>query len=221
MNVLGTQLLLDSLEKTSVRSFVLASTADVYLASDKPHSENDPLGTTNIYGVSKIADEHLLKLAEMRYPRVRFFAARLSNLFGPGETNPHVLPDIMADIQRGTTLSLGNLEPLRDYNYVGDAAEALVKMATYHGEHRIFNVSAGRGTSVRDLVHTIGQIIGRDLSIEVNPAKVRRVERPTLVLDNSLIQRELHWRPEVSLEEGLRRTLLASVRNALTSSITS
>ncbi len=209
VNVLGTQLLLDSLDDTDVRSFILASTADVYVASETPHSECDPLGTSNIYGVSKIAGEQLLKLAEIRYPGVRFFSARLSNLFGPGETNPHVLPDILAGVRCGSVLSLGNLEPRRDYNYVGDAAEALLKMAAYEGEHRVFNVSTGKGTSVVDLVHTLERLIGKELRIEVDPTKVRRVERMSLVLDNSLIGRELNWKPAISLEEGLRSALAA------------
>jgi UDP-glucose 4-epimerase len=213
VNVLGTQLLLDALADTDVRSFILASTADVYVASETRHSECDPLGTANIYGVSKIAGEQLLKLAAIRDPGVRFFSARFSNLFGPGETNPHVLPDILAAMQRGSVLSLGNLEPRRDYNYVGDAAEALLKMAAYEGEHRIFNVSTGKGTSVVDLVRALEQLMGRELRIEVDATKVRRVERMSLVLDNSLIRRELNWTPHTSLEEGLRRTLEAKPRN--------
>ena len=209
VNVLGTQLLLDALANTDVRSFILASTADVYAAAETPHLECDRLGTNNIYGVSKIGGEQLLKLAEVRCPGVRFFSARLSNLFGPGETNPHVLPDILAGVQRGSVLSLGNLEPRRDYNYVGDAAEALLKMAGYDGEHRIFNVSTGKGTSVVDLVRNLERLIGRELRIEVDSTKVRRIERMSLVLDNSLIGRELNWTPAISLEEGLRRTLAA------------
>lgn len=220
VNVLGTQLLLDSLESTGVRSFILASTADVYVNSEAPHSEGDPLGTTNIYGISKIADEQLLKLAEMHYPRVRFFAARLSNLFGPGETNPHVLPDLIAGTHQGSVLKLGNMEPRRDYVYVGDVAEALVRMAAYEGSHRIFNVSTNRGSSVSDLVRIVGQILGRELRVEVDPARVRKVERMSLVLDNSLIQRELNWAPVVSLHDGLERTLALDLDVALATSKT-
>jgi UDP-glucose 4-epimerase len=92
---------------------------------------------------------------------------------------------------------------------VGDAAEALLKMAGYDGEHRIFNVSTGKGTSVVDLVRNLERLIGRELRIEVDSTKVRRIERMSLVLDNSLIGRELNWTPAISLEEGLRRTLAA------------
>jgi UDP-glucose 4-epimerase len=209
--LVGTQLLLDALKSAEVRSFILASTADVYVASERPHAEGDPLGTTNIYGITKIASEQLLKLAELRYPGVQFFSARFSNLFGPGETNPHVLPDIMAGIRCGSVLSLGNVEPRRDYIYVGDVTEALLKMVAYEGEHRIFNVSTGNGSSVVDLVRSLEQLTGRELHIKVDPAKVRRLERMSLVLDNSLIRRALNWRPVISLEEGLRHTLASEL----------
>jgi UDP-glucose 4-epimerase len=211
VNVLATQLLLDALKSTHVRSFVLASTADVYITSERPHSESDPQGTTNIYGVTKMTAEQLLKLAQMRYPGVRFFTARFSNIFGPGETNPHVLPEIMAGVRRGSVLRLGNLEPRRDYIYVDDVAEALLQMTAYEGVHRIFNVSTHKGSSVTDLVRTVERLIGKELRVEVDPAKVRRVERMSLVLDNSLIRRELNWMPATSLEEGLRSVLAAEL----------
>jgi UDP-glucose 4-epimerase len=211
VNVIATQLLLDALKSTHVRSFVLASTADVYVASERPHLEGDPLGTTNIYGVTKMTAEQLLRLAQMRSPGVRFFAARCSNVFGPGETNPHVLPDIIAGVRHGSVLRLGNLEPRRDYIYVDDVAEALMQMTAYEGVHRIFNVSTHKGSSVTELVRTVERLTGKELRVEVDPAKVRRVERMSLVLDNSLIQRELNWVPATSLEEGLRGVLAAEL----------
>jgi len=210
-NVIGTQLLLDAAKGTPMRSFILASTADVYVASELSHTEDQVVSPANIYGASKIAGEHLLRLASIQNPEVRFFCARFSNLFGPGETNPHVLPEILNGVKRGSVLNLGNLQPRRDYIYISDVADALLKIAAYRGEHRVFNISTGRGSSVLDLVHVLEGLIGRELHIEVDPSKVRRIERMSLVLDNSLIRRELDWIPGTSLEEGLRRTLAAEV----------
>lgn len=206
VNIVGTQLLLDALRKTQVHSVVLASTADAYAPSEVPHSESDPLRGGNIYGLSKITNEQMFRLAEVYNPEVRFSVARLANLFGPGETNPHVLPDIMAELRHGSVLRLGNLEPRRDYVYVGDVAEALLMIAAYQGNYRTFNVSTGTGVSVSDLVRAIERVTGTTLRIEIDVAKVRPIERMCLVLNNSLIRCEVNWQTTVTLEEGLRRT---------------
>ena len=54
---------------------------------------------------------------------MRFFVARMFNLYGPGETNAHVIPDILNEIARGPILRLGNIDAIRDYLYVDDAKE--------------------------------------------------------------------------------------------------
>ncbi len=207
VNVVGTQRLLDVLEEHPISHFVLASTADVYLASDAPHSETDDLGSSNVYGMTKLCCEALLGLCRQRHTLVKFFSTRFFNIFGPGETNPHVLPDILAELSKGNVLRLGNMTPRRDYIHVRDVADALFRILSYKGDERIFNVGTGAGTSVSDLVKTLERIVGYAIRIEVDPAKVRPVERQNLVADISRIRRELHWTPSVSIEEGLRELL--------------
>ncbi len=210
VNVVGTQRLLDAVQETGAGRFILASTGDVYAPSRAPHAESSPLGPSNVYGLSKLFAEQLLSLAERKHPRARFLTARLFNLIGPGETNPHVLPDILAGLRRGGALRLGNMEPLRDYIYVGDAAEALVRLGTYKGDKSVFNVGTGVGRSVRDLVRTLEKIRCTTISVETDHAKVRMVERQRLVADISRIRDQLAWEPSVPLEEGLRTALEAA-----------
>lgn len=209
VNLLGTQRLLDASARASVECFILASTGDVYRESLTPHRESDPLGTTNIYGLSKLWCEELLRLARSVGSPTRYLAARLFNIFGPGETNPHVLPAILEGLRQGDVLRLGNLSPRRDYIYVTDVADALVRMSAYEGLETVFNVGAGRGASVSELLELLGRLQGKKIGVEIDPAKVRKVERQSLVADISLTRRELGWAPAVSLEEGLHRTLAA------------
>lgn len=208
VNVLGTQVLLDALEPAPARCFIFASTADVYAPSDSPHREGDTLGSYNIYGLSKMFGEQLLGLARRRYPACRFLVARLFNLIGRGETNPHVLPEILAGLRRGDKeVRLGNMEPRRDYVPAADVADALVRMAAYEGNHAIFNLGTGVGRSVWDLIRALESVAGTRIQVEIDPRKVRASERPNLVADNSLARRELGWTAGHSLEETLRETL--------------
>ncbi|MGH7895271.1 MAG: NAD-dependent epimerase/dehydratase family protein [Candidatus Binatia bacterium] len=204
VNVVGTQLVLDALAVVPEARLVFASTADVYAPSDRPHREDDPIATTNVYGATKRFCEELFAFERRTNPARRIVTARLFNVFGPGETNPHVLPDIMDALRRGGALRLGNLEPRRDYVHARDVADALVRLAAYEGPETVFNVGTGIGTSVRGLVDSLCEVLDRPLRVEQDPARVRPIERMHLVADNGLARRELGWTPRVALREGLR-----------------
>jgi UDP-glucose 4-epimerase len=130
-------------------------------------------------------------------------AARLFNVFGPGETNPHVLPDILRQLREGNVLRLGNLDPRRDYVHARDVADALVRCGAHDGPETIFNVGTGVGTSVRELVATLADVLGRSLRIEQDPARVRPVERMHLVADVGRAFRALGWTARTGLREGI------------------
>ena len=106
--------------------FVFASSGAVYKPDDKPHVEDDAtLGPSDVYGYTKLHGEHYVKyFAAQRVSRA--VVVRLFNVVGPGETNPHLLPEIIAQLKAGrTTLRLGNMSPKRDYIHVRDAASRL------------------------------------------------------------------------------------------------
>jgi UDP-glucose 4-epimerase len=130
--------------------------------------------------------------------------ARLFNVYGPGETNPHVLPDVCAQVREGNAVRLGNLEPRRDYVHVRDVADALLRLAGYDGPETVFNVGTGVGVSVAELVETLAGVLGRKLRIERDPTRVRPVERPHLVADVTRVQRTLGWTARLGLRDGLR-----------------
>jgi UDP-glucose 4-epimerase len=125
-------------------------------------------------------------------------------VFGPGETNPHVLPDILTQVREGGALRLGNLDARRDYVHARDVADALVRLGTYDGAETVFNVGTGVGTSVRELVAALGKVLDRSLRIEQDPAKVRPVERMHLVANAARARQELGWTPRLTLQDGLR-----------------
>jgi UDP-glucose 4-epimerase len=204
VNVVGTQLVLDALAPVPDARLVFASTADVYAPSSRPHREDDPMETANVYGASKRACEELFAVARRHDPARRIVAARLFNVYGPGETNPHVLPDILAQVRDGNVVRLGNLDPRRDYVHARDVAEALVRLGAWDGPETVFNVGTGIGTSVRELVETLGVVLGRTLRVEPDPARVRPVERMHLVADVERAQGALGWTARLGLRDGLR-----------------
>ncbi|MDZ7374290.1 MAG: GDP-mannose 4,6-dehydratase [candidate division KSB1 bacterium] len=208
-NVLGTHYVLTASARTGVRRIVFASSAAVYGIGDAPHSEEEEPAPTDVYGMTKLIGEQLTRQAAQTY-RYSAVIARLFNIYGPRETNPHVIPEIVSQALVGNRLKLGNLEPKRDYIHVSDVAEALALLVdcTLDTVCEVFNVGTGREYSVKELVEMAERILGRHLEIEQDPSRTRRSDRLHLCANINKIQRWVGWRPRVRLEEGLRRLLL-------------
>jgi UDP-glucose 4-epimerase len=216
VNVLGTQHLLDAVARTdSCQRFLLASTAGVYAPSERPHTESDPLAAGDVYGASKRLSEELVAFAANQCPTVRFLVARFFNVYGPGETSAHLIPEILEALAAGKAVPLGNLESRRDYVYVTDVVDALIRLGQYTGPRSMFNVGTGLGWSAMDIVHLLEIILKRHIDVEVDPGRVRRSDRPSLVADTTLASVDLRWTAKIALDAGLRRTLaMTSIRAA-------
>jgi UDP-glucose 4-epimerase len=205
VNVLGTQHLLDACVACPPKMLVAASSAAVYPISDEPCGEDGPVGPTDIYGLSKATNEQQLQLFAQRVP-TRCIAARFFNAIGPRETNPHLLPAILEQIKAGQReLSLGNVDPKRDYIHAADIARAVADLAEKStASFRAYNVGTGNEYSVREIVECLSSIVGRSLTIKSDPARVRKSDRMHLVADLTRIRREIGWQPRIGLEDGLR-----------------
>lgn len=206
INTLGTvNLLKHSPEGTR---FVLASTAAVYAADSEPHRESSSaLGPMDVYGLSKLhAEQYVSYYARERHLDGRI--VRLFNVVGPGETNPHVLPAIFAQVLKGArTLRLGNCHPRRDYIHVKDGADGFATVAL-NGPARegadIVNLGTGEAHSVYDVVEQLAAVVGEPLHIEHDPARMRASDRPFLAAAIERIGQAYGWRPRLTLTDALR-----------------
>jgi UDP-glucose 4-epimerase len=211
LNVHGTQTLLSACLETQVARFWFSSTADIYKPSDKPHHESSAAGPFNIYGVTKWMGEQLVHLQANTRPECHFVIGRLFNLYGPRETNPHILPEIIEQIRSGKNglLRLGNVTPKRDLVPVADAARAVIEVMEKSSPGvTTVNVGTGVSVSVEEVVARISSLIGRPIRIETDPAKVRAVERNHLQADVGALRSMIGWAPHGDLSRGLRELLI-------------
>jgi UDP-glucose 4-epimerase len=209
VNVVGTQHVIDAMRAEDVEYLVFTSSAAVYGAASSPLSEEAPLAPDDIYGWSKVFGEKLLELA-CAESKVRCCVLRLFNVYGPGDSNPHLIPRIVSQLQPGHGLRLGNLESIRDYVYVEDTADAIVRAIERAPKGlTVCNVGTGEGHSVRETVTMIEGLVGRSIAVESTDRLRRAVDRPVLVANPSRARRMLGWRSQTRFEDGLARTLQA------------
>lgn len=207
VNVMGTRRILWGLRgRSDLETVVFGSSAAVYPPTPGPVDEGCAPGPIDIYGRTKLVGEDLSRLFHAD-TGVATGVARLFNVYGPGETNPHLIPAIVEQVGTATTVELGNLEPRRDFVYVQDAADALVEMLDETTGFSTYNVGTGEARSVREVANAVGRALDRDLTVDQANTRIRETDRHHLQADPSLIQSELGWEPTVSFEEGLRAVL--------------
>jgi UDP-glucose 4-epimerase len=207
-NVQGTVNLLAACPQSC--SFVYTSTAAVYAPKDTPHDEKDPIGPVDVYGFTKWHGEDFVRYFSKQRD-LRSVIVRLFNVIGPGETNPHVLPEIIRQLKAGRrVLRLGNTHPKRDYIDVRDVTEGFIAAALKrpsnpaHSDPMVVNLGSGKSFSVAEVIDHLSQIIGADIGVEVDEMRIRPVDRLNLVADNSRMRGLFAWESRYGIREALR-----------------
>jgi len=205
VNGLGTVRILEAARRHGAKVVFTSSGGAGYGECDGPAPETAPMRPLAPYGVSKLAGEEYLAAYNRLYGSSHV-TLRLGNVYGPRQ-EPHGEAGVVAIfmgllLEGGTPRIYGDGRQTRDYVYVGDVANAALAALEHDGG--VFNVGTGVETSVLELAAAIGAASGIDRPAEHEPARLGELQRS--VLDVSLAARELGWRPEHSLADGLAAT---------------
>jgi UDP-glucose 4-epimerase len=133
---------------------------------------------------------------------------RLFNVVGSGETNPHLAPAIVEQLDGGNhVVKLGNLFPHRDYIDVRDAAQGFQRIGAARSEEgalTLSNLGTGVSHAVGDMVQLIADAAEISIKVEQDESRIRAVDRPMLKASTTELERLTGWRPEISLAEAMR-----------------
>jgi len=210
-NVEGTQSIITACSNQSIiPRIVFASTGAIYdpLIEDSL-DESSNIQALDIYGKTKLFAEELLELFILRQ-KSEVVIGRLFNVAGSHETNPHLIPAIMKQLNDGVrTIELGNLFPCRDYIHVKDVAEALFSLANMKMTKslEVANIGSGVEYSVEELVELCAKVFGEKIEIKSVDSRRRKVDRPSQLAEISHINRICGWKPLRNLEQALEDAL--------------
>jgi NAD dependent epimerase/dehydratase len=209
-NVVGTLNVLQACRQAGVGRLIHTSTSEVYgTARTAPIREDHPLQGQSPYAATKIGADALVE-SFWRSFAVPAVTVRPFNTYGPRQSARAIIPTVISQALAGETLRLGSLAPTRDFTYVADTVAGFLAVAeTEDVLGETFNLGTGQETSVGEVVRLVGELVGRPLVVEEDPARVRpaasEVER--LLADAGKVRARCGWAPAVSLAEGLQLTI--------------
>jgi len=209
INVLGTVSVLAAAIEAGCRRVVVASSGGALYGAARrlPTPEDEPTEPRSPYGTAKLSIEHYLGHFT-RAGSLDALALRYGNVYGPGQDGTGEAGVVAISSHRllagKAPVIRGDGSQTRDFTYVGDivAANLLGLGSSVTGA---INVGTGLETAIGDLVHTLCRLAGWTGDPEREPLPPGEVARSAL--DNSLAADRLGWRPVVSLDDGLARTL--------------
>ena len=209
-NIMGTLNVLEAARQCGAR-VIFASTAAAYgdvVESDLPVLEIHDLHPQSFYGLTKVGVEKYLALYHEHYG-LDYVVCRFANVYGErqGDSGEGGVISIFAKrIAAGQDITIyGDGTQTRDFVYAGDIARGICKAMTTRNVNTVYNLSSQTETSLLELVRIMGDVSGCE--IEPNFGPVREGDIYRSMLSNQKAKAGLGWEPQVSLEDGLRRTM--------------
>jgi NAD dependent epimerase/dehydratase len=209
-NVLGTMNVAQAALDLGIDRVVHTSTSEVYgTARIVPITEDHPIEPQSPYAASKVGSDKLMDSYHRSYD-LPMVIVRPFNTYGPHQSARAVVPTIISQALAGDTLKLGALDPRRDLTFVEDTARGFEAAATSDAAvgHTI-QLGTGHDVSVGEVVAMVGEVLGKELTVETDAARIRpaKSEVMRLISDPAKAAELTGWRPVVELREGLERTI--------------
>jgi NAD dependent epimerase/dehydratase len=205
-NVEGTLNVLTAAVDASTLRLVQLSSSEVYgTAQRTPIDEEHPLHVQSPYAASKVGADKLAESFFLAFA-LPVVIARPFNTYGPRQSLRAVIPTIVAQALERDTVQLGATTPTRDFVYVLDMVDALVRLGSETaGAGETFNIATGEDVSVEEVVRLVGELLGRELRIESRPERLRPHESEVFRLcgDATKLQQIISWEPTTTLRDGL------------------
>ena len=205
VNVLGTLRVLEAARRHETQVVFSSTGGALYGECERPAREDDPREPLAPYGTSKLAGEEYLATWN-RLHGAQHVSLRFANAFGPrqlAKLEGGVVAIFMDRLLAGERVRIfGDGTQTRDFVFVGDIVESMLAAAGHDGG--VYNIGTGVETSVNELYDVCRRIAGSDAEPEYAPPRPGDLYRS--FLDPSRAGEDLGWRPQRTLEDGLRET---------------
>jgi nucleoside-diphosphate-sugar epimerase len=207
-NISGTVNLVESCLHAGFEAFVNTGSSSEYGWKDHAPSEIDYLEPNSHYAVTKAAStlycRHIAQARQAHIPTLRLYS-----VYGPYEEPTRLIPTIITQGLRGNLPPLASPDTARDYVHSDDVVDAYIRAATVRSVESgaVYNIGTGIQTSLRQVVDAAKKVLPIDAEPEWGTMLARSWDSTVWIADNAKAAAELGWAPQVTFEEGLRRTV--------------
>jgi len=215
-NVTGTVHLLEAVRRHRPDAKVLIpGSAESYGRVDQrdmPIKESQPLRARNPYGLSKVSQEMLGAYYHEVFG-LKVYLPRAFHYTGPGQPTGFVCSDFARQVamveagQAEPVISVGNLAARRDFSDIRDVVSAYWHIVEEGRPGTTYNVCRGESVAISGILDLLVGMSTKEISVQVDPAKLRPADVPDFVGDGSRLRTETKWSPRFALEESLKDVL--------------
>ncbi len=201
----GSVHLLKIFTESGGKRFVGAGSCAEYDWESGRLSESSPLNAATLYGQCKSS---LFQTAQQNATMsgVEFAWGRIFWLYGPGEDKRRVIPYVINALLSDEVAHCSEGSQERDFMYVNDVARAFTMLLNSRVQGAV-NIASGESISIKNLTQLIGKLIDKEYLLDHDLAKIEQDEAPLVVADITRLRDELKFKPEYSLEDGLRLSM--------------
>jgi GDP-4-dehydro-6-deoxy-D-mannose reductase len=203
-NILSTLNLLEVCQNNNIK-LIVAGTSEVYKTKEQKLTENSELEARSPYTISKMVQDSYINLLKPE----NVILLRLFNHVGPGQSDNFVLSSFakqLANIKKNNAepvIYVGNLNVSRDFTDVRDVCRIYSTLVSNNNQSSIYNVCSGNAYNILELLKKLIEIAKIDVEIKTDPSRIRKIDVPFFVGDNSKITNEFGWKPEIKIEQTL------------------
>ncbi|HYK35228.1 GDP-mannose 4,6-dehydratase [Alloacidobacterium sp.] len=215
-NIEGTLNILEAARRYGTARLICTSTSEVYgSAQHVPIAEGHPLQGQSPYSATKIGADKITESYHLSFD-LPVSIARPFNCYGPRQSARAVIPTIITQALSRSSVQLGSLHTMRDFNFVSDIVEGFIAIAeTPATIGKTLNIGSGTETSIRELTEVIFDLIGTECLVGIEEQRLRpkASEVDRLCANSLLVNKLTGWKSTVPLREGLTQTIEWISRN--------
>ena len=190
---------------SNVKNFFLASTCEIFGFQKNDLNEDSLFKPHSPYAVSKVANEYLANVYMMLKNDLKITSLNFFNTYGPTEGLDAVIPNfINKAIENKNIVIEGDGKQARDFTYIDDTVDLLIKIINGNKYFRSINIGSGQKTTIIQIIDTLKEFFP-NLSIEHTQARPNEIKY--FVADNSLIRQNFLFNPRVKIEDGISKVI--------------
>jgi len=208
-NFLGTLNILEYCIKKKVKKIIFVSSYVYGNPKKNPISEKHQIKPHNTYTKSKVLSEELCKIYAEKY-KIEIIILRPFNIFGNLQKDNSLISNIIKSIKNNSHITIINKNNKRDYLFIDDLIDAIIKLIDYKCKFEIFNIGSGKSYSFENIVQLFEKENKKKIKRKYKISKKNSI--PKIQADISKIKKEIKWSPKYTLVEGIKKIIFKNTK---------